>query len=293
MTQARTIDLPDGRRLGLAEYGDPDGAPVFLFHGLPGSRLQFHPDPEIARGCGARVLALDRPGIGLSDPQPARRLLDWPDDVAAVADALGYARFGVIGLSGGGPYGAVCAARLASRLTSVTLISPLGPVDREEAPGALRDMAFFPRYGLRLACGAPWLLRYPSYCFLFLRRFPVLIRMLRPNGGISPHDRVVLATEPDLPAMFARDMNEATRQGIAGVLADARVASLPWGFKLESITIPVNLWFGDHDALTPVPMLESIARRIPHCRVHRFPDEGHFLFFHHLREILMEAAESI
>ena len=36
-----TVDLPDGRRLGFAEVGDPSGVPLLYFHGNPGSRLDF------------------------------------------------------------------------------------------------------------------------------------------------------------------------------------------------------------------------------------------------------------
>lgn len=35
------IRLSDARRLAYAEYGDPLGTPLFLFHGLPGSRLAW------------------------------------------------------------------------------------------------------------------------------------------------------------------------------------------------------------------------------------------------------------
>ena len=37
----RFIDLPDGRRLGYTEFGEPSGIPVFVFHGTPGSRFMF------------------------------------------------------------------------------------------------------------------------------------------------------------------------------------------------------------------------------------------------------------
>jgi len=43
----QTVVLQDGRSLGFAEYGDPDGKPVFYFHGHPSSRLDwplFDPD---------------------------------------------------------------------------------------------------------------------------------------------------------------------------------------------------------------------------------------------------------
>jgi pimeloyl-ACP methyl ester carboxylesterase len=67
-----TVDLPDGRRLGLAEVGDPEGAPVLYFHGVPGSRLDFTSEryDEALRAVGVRLIAADRPGFGLSDPKP-------------------------------------------------------------------------------------------------------------------------------------------------------------------------------------------------------------------------------
>ena len=80
-----TITLPDGRRLGCAEYGDPDAMPVLYCHGFPSCRLE----PSMLPVSGIRLIALDRPGYGLSDPLPGRTLLDWPRDVAAAADALG------------------------------------------------------------------------------------------------------------------------------------------------------------------------------------------------------------
>src|SRR5215471_4610530 len=93
----KVISLRDGRTLGYAEYGDPNGKPVFFFHGLPGSRLQRHPDESIATGLGARLITIDRPGYGLSDFQQARTLLDWPDDVTQLANSLRIDQFAAIG----------------------------------------------------------------------------------------------------------------------------------------------------------------------------------------------------
>ncbi len=55
-SDASVVTLPDGRRPGYAEYGDPAGVPVFYFHGTQSSRLERHPDESIARGHGARVI---------------------------------------------------------------------------------------------------------------------------------------------------------------------------------------------------------------------------------------------
>jgi len=90
------VECADGRRLAFREYGAVDGAPVFNFHGWPGSRLDFAANDAAA---GVRVVAVDRPGMGGSDFQRRRRVLDWPADVAAVADAFGLDRFAVLGFS--------------------------------------------------------------------------------------------------------------------------------------------------------------------------------------------------
>ncbi len=78
---SQTIKLKDGRTLGYAEYGAPKGKPIFEFHGNPSSRLGSILFDEAAGKLGIRVIGIDRPGMGLSDYKPGRKLLDRPDDV--------------------------------------------------------------------------------------------------------------------------------------------------------------------------------------------------------------------
>jgi len=111
------ILLSDGRRLSFQESGSADGHPVLYFHGFPGSRLEAGFADPAAKRHSLRIIGVDRPGFGLSDFQPGRRLIDWPHDVTQLADALNIKRFAVLGVSGGGPYAAVCAFKIPSRLT--------------------------------------------------------------------------------------------------------------------------------------------------------------------------------
>jgi pimeloyl-ACP methyl ester carboxylesterase len=150
----QTLRLKDGRKLGYAEYGDPAGEPLFFFQGTPSSRL-LHPDEVITAALGVRQIQLDRPGFGLSDFQPGRTLLNWPDDVAEVADLLELERFALVGISGGGPYVAACAYKIPERLTAVAMVSSGGPVD---APGAMEGLPRERRLAVAVAQRAPWLL---------------------------------------------------------------------------------------------------------------------------------------
>ena len=144
----RIVRLADGRALAYAEWGAPDGFPVFGFHGSPGSR-RTHLGEEAPRSADVRLILPDRPGFGLSDPQPGRALLDWPRDVAALADHLGVDRFAVYGFSGGGPYALACAWAMPERVTAAAVVGGEGPIrdvpviweldpDRGTIPGAWR-----------------------------------------------------------------------------------------------------------------------------------------------------------
>ena len=99
-----SITLRDGRRLSYLEFGALDGEPVLFFHGTPGSRLFYHPDESILINLGIRLITVDRPGYGRSDPKPNRTYLDWPDDVEQLVTKLKLDRFAIAGHSGGGPH---------------------------------------------------------------------------------------------------------------------------------------------------------------------------------------------
>jgi pimeloyl-ACP methyl ester carboxylesterase len=93
----RSIRLSDGRRLGYAEYGDPEGRALLYCHGFRASRFEAALLDATARKTRVRVVAADRPGYGLSDFRPGRRIGDWPGDVVELTDALGIDRFSILG----------------------------------------------------------------------------------------------------------------------------------------------------------------------------------------------------
>ena len=90
------LTLDDRRTLGFAEYGPKDGYPIFDLHGLPGSRFEGKLFEAPATERNARIITIDRPGIGLSSPQPGRTILDHAKDVTAIAAHLGLDSFSVM-----------------------------------------------------------------------------------------------------------------------------------------------------------------------------------------------------
>jgi pimeloyl-ACP methyl ester carboxylesterase len=276
------IPLRDGRALGCAEFGDALGDAVFYFHGVPSSRLEAqHIDP-VAAELGARLIAIDRPGYGLSDSKRNRTIVDWPRDVVEVADALGIARFAVLGVSGGGPYALACATKIPDRLTAAGIVCGVAPLDDLRRYGWTARK----RAGCALFRRAPWLasLLYRAAAAPMLRRPDCALAFMA--ARCSGPDRQILE-HADVSRGFVGMFREAIRQGTKACAMDLRLYCTPWGFDLAGISVPVFLWHGELDKTLPVSMGRHLASVIPNCRARFLPDEGHYsLPIKHMREVL-------
>jgi pimeloyl-ACP methyl ester carboxylesterase len=284
--EATILRLDDGRRLGFAEFGDPAGTPVFAFHGTPGSFRMVEPVSAAAARLGIRLIAPDRPGYGYSDYVPGRRLADWPRDVLEIAGALGIQRFGVFGVSGGGPHAAVCAHQLGERLLGAAIVCGIGPTLRhEDSEGMMPVNRFLTRLARRSQ-----LFVWPMFALmgLAMRHFGEALfgRMAR---GLPEPDRRVLA-RPEVFEMFVDEQRRAPRTAAQAAAQDFALFTRPWGFRLEDIAYPVHVFFGELDVNVPAAHGRMQADRIPNAKAHYFRNEAHLLFFEHVDEILLAAA---
>jgi pimeloyl-ACP methyl ester carboxylesterase len=276
------LRLRDGRRLAYCRYGALDGAPAFFFHGWPGSRLDFAPNHPAAAAAGLQVIAVDRPGIGGSDPQPGRTVLDWPTDIAELADSLGADRFSVFGFSFGGPFVRACAYALPERVIRAGLISCLAPVDDADAK---RGMPAMTRYGLAAAHRSPLLAR-PMVALTARQALGgrMIDRLLR---SMSPPDREVLQ-RPEVRDGLGRSLAESFRQGIGAATWDGVAVARGEGFGLQDIQTEVLLWHGERDRNDPVAMARLQEQRLPHAKAVYYPEDGHLIFYSRIAQILPE-----
>ncbi|BBM00284.1 alpha/beta fold hydrolase [Microbulbifer sp. GL-2] len=94
------LQMKDGRKLAYDVYGDPNGIPVIFNHGFSDSRLIRNPDNTLTASLGVRVIAADQPGVGGSSPFRGRKMVDWGNDMEALANFLQIDQFSVVGHSG-------------------------------------------------------------------------------------------------------------------------------------------------------------------------------------------------
>ena len=283
------IALKDGRKLGYAEYGVTDGKPVFYFHGNPSSRIEGRRLDEPGKDIGAHIIAIDRPGIGLSDFKVNRRLLDWPDDVIELADNLGINNFAVIGASGGGPYAMVCAYKIPQRLTTVVLVSSPCPFN---VTAATKDMSRFQRLSIFIVRRALWLARLRlGMLARNVNRDPIGV-ISRVNGEIADIDKAimdeVIIRNPEGLNWAVNTLQQAFRLGARGVTWDYSLLMNPWGFHPEDISIPIIICHGEADITVPTNMGRYLATAIPNCRANILPGEGHYMIVNHAQDILSD-----
>jgi pimeloyl-ACP methyl ester carboxylesterase len=273
-----TSRLRDGRILAYAEWGVADGHPVLAFHGAPGSRLwcpdDFDPGKTTSEA-GIRLITVDRPGYGRSDPRPAHRVVDWADDVEQLLDALEIDRCAVVGVSAGGPYSLACATRLPHRFSRVGSVSGAAPA--YHVPGVWELVPAEWRAVLERGAQDP---------FAAIDEARERCRWLadEPESVADPAawpdvDRW-LADDPAMHEALIGFAREAARQGIDGYAWDRLAMSLPWGFEPREIRIQTWLWQGEEDSMTDRVEFDLLCREIPRTQCVLYPGEGHLLRGH-------------
>jgi pimeloyl-ACP methyl ester carboxylesterase len=263
----------DGRRLAVLDAGEESGPAVFVSHGTPGSGLLWREAIEDAESRGMRLLAYDRPGYGGSDPHPGRNVADAAGDVSALADALGIERFAVEGGSGGGPHALACAALLPDRLVAAACLAGVAPYPAE-------GLDWLDGMGEDNVREFSAVLAGRDELEAFLNAMTGEMLSAEPDALAdalrtlcSPVDAAVLTGE------FAEYLLAAVRRAVGetieGWIEDDFAFVSPWGFELEDIQVPVQLWHGAEDRFVPIAHGRWLAERIPGVEAHLSDDDGH------------------
>jgi pimeloyl-ACP methyl ester carboxylesterase len=281
----RDIRTSTGRTLRVREDGDPHGAPVFVLHGTPASRLLYGPHVDDARRQGIRLIGFDRPGYGGSTRVPGRTVGDAAEDVRAIADDLGIDRFGLWGISGGGAPALACAARLPGRAAGVASLAAVAPYPTEgfdwfAGMGEYNIQDF----QLMMRDRAAWEAKNERELDEMRKATPAEM-MIAYSSLMSDVDRA--ACTPEFTQYLYDWSLEGLRPGIGGAADDNLSQIRPWGFDLASIRGPVMYWHGEQDRFVPYSHGQWIASRLPQdADIHLSPDEGHLsLLVRHIPEV--------
>lgn len=280
------LTLPDGRKLAYAKYGKPDGYPVFYFHAAPSSRLEpLMIGDEAFLQYGLRVIAPDRPGMGESDFQPNREFSDWPKDVVFLADALKVEKFSILGISGGSPYAAVCAAKIPHRLSTVVIASGTWRID----PDVVKAIGFPMNMMWQVAMRMPFLLTFVMKMMVkFMSQTPKENSEQNsppPNNILPAVDQAVMA-QPERFAVYQQTLMETVKHCVKGAAWDIRMNVREWDFDPTEIQIPIVLFHGELDKNVPLTIVQQTVEKLPDAHLVTCPEDGHIsTYINHFDEI--------
>jgi pimeloyl-ACP methyl ester carboxylesterase len=269
------IVLSDNRKLGYEDYGDKAYTAIFIFHGTPGSRIGGLEDSPLMDNFNVRIITPERPGYGISDPLPNRKISDWAMDIKELADQLGISKFHVAGASGGGAYALACAIKLPEYVISTTLISAATP---PEMPDFSKGMSFGNKISFFFAMHMPFILKFmQSQTASYIQKYPdKFFDKMYPQ--LCDWDKRVIDTySPKDREIFIMSIQEAYKQGITGAYQDMLLISRPWNLQTDQIKSPLYLWHGEADTLVPVAPAQEFARQLKNCDSEIIADAGHLL----------------
>lgn len=275
MGMTKSVRVRDGRRLSYEEYGMPDGSPVFLLHGMPGSRKGPRPRSSVLYLLGVRLIAYDRPGYGGSDRKPGRTVADAAADLRDLADALGIERFAVAGRSGGAPHALAGAALLGQRVTRAAALVTLAPRDM------MGDEAWYAGMSER---NITWYKAAERGLAAYTERVSAPMALIRADPDkhlpyedpeLPESDRAVIA-DYGIKVMLSENFTEGLRNSPYGWIDDTLALVGPWGFDPAAIKAPVLLWHGTKDVFCPTGHSQWLARRIPSAELRLVEGVSHF-----------------
>lgn len=269
----RIVRAFDGRDLCVESGGDTSGQPVLVHNGTPNSRHLFGRWTADAEQRGIHLVGYDRPGYGGSTAEPGRSMASCTKDVRAIADALGFDRLAVWGISGGGPHVLACAALLPDLVcAAASLTSP--------APYGEPGFDYFAGMGERNVEDFKLFLDDRDAARRKTAEDREELLQVTPEqlkeawaSLISPVDLAALTD--DLASFLVASMKDGLAPGDQGWWDDGCELMAPWGFKFAEIQIPVQLWHGKHDQFVPFQHGQWLANQIPGVDAHLSDTDGH------------------
>lgn len=279
-----------GTNIAFHEYGDLKGRPIFFYHGT-GSHMHGMLLHKPGLRYGFRIIAPDRPGVAQSDFRAGWTILEYARDMADLADHLGIASFGAIGLSGGGPTLMASAFAIPERLHCVVDLACGMPVYAD--PEMVKHLGTMDRFYAKLGVRLPLaLFKIPFSLLGIMQRI-----MKSPKSFAKMFDSSLCIADkelfklPDMQYLFMRDFQELFRHGARGPAYDAQTVYKQWGFKLSDIEIHIEVFHGAADKFIPPKFSEYLAKNAKNVRINMLVGQGHFYHLAYGYQMLKKVAE--
>ena len=268
----------DGLRVRYVDAGD--GPCVFLIHGIGHSAFGWRHSIGPLAESGFRVLAIDTPGFGYSDPLPQEAIRDPTALPKAIADVLDrildtfdITSCAVIGHSLGGAYATLFAVEHPERVERLVLAAP----------------AVGPHVGLGVRVLT---MRVGRLAFRPTSQFVrwSFSQLANSHGAIEDEEveEIVRTLSQPQVRKFFLDLLKLGL-GLRGVRPDFVLLS-----RLAEVKAPTLVLWGRHDQILPFRNADLILGQMPEARLEVFERSGHMLMLeetNHFNDLVLRFLE--
>ncbi len=270
----RLMQMQDGRRLAYTEYGDRNAYPLIHCHSHGSSRLEAASFHKAAIAYGFRIIAVDRPGVGLSDFIEQQAVQGFAQDLLALADKLRCKQFGLLANGAGASYALALAAMAPERVQVVLGLSCQFPM-MTKASALLRKSAAIA-------------IRLSIYCRHFVASHTPSRYLPRILDTLSFADKRLL-DNPKLLAYVENDMKESLRQGVKGLAQDSALQFSHTAMDYSRLQMPCHFWQGSADCRRTRHLAESFIARCPQGSLHELANRGRYFYLRNVENVLASA----
>ena len=276
MTEFRRVPLSTGVTLNVALDGDPDAPPVILLHGFPESHRTWRElVPRLQHR--VRLIMPDQLGFAGSDrPQDVERYETSKliDDLFALADALGLARFALVGHDWGGAIAWGAALSHPERLTRLTIINAPHPVifqkslvENDDQRAASQYITAFRTPGFEKAVEAM------GYEAFFEKTFAGHVDVT----SIPEGEKQQYIAEWSQPGAFSAMLNWYRGSRVIVPPPGVTIPLPDWLLRaFPKVKVPTLLIWGMKDAALLPVQLDGLDALVEDLTIVRIADSGHF-----------------
>lgn len=283
--QSHSFINSDGHKIYYYTYGNPKGMPLVFIHGFPGTGRQgllLLQDSPYEKDFF--LIAVDRPGYGNAEYQNDFTLKKFAENADQLITLLGFDKFIVFSVSGGGPYAAAVSYFYGHRVIRTVSINGVARMD-------LKKFLFLNQSQKKMYLFNK-LLPKPAKKFVAERIYNKNITnidniLTSDFRDFSPRDRQALEDPVTGPFLF-ETFKFSLMGGPYGLLSDIQLYLDPWGFEIRDIKVPYYLYHGDKDDIVHPIWSQFMMNELTDVRFKMFEGEGHYSLPYNYRDHFLQ-----
>lgn len=235
------IEYRPGTYLSYADFGDRNGFPILIQHGLIASIDDYYLFDRLVQA-NARLICAARPGYGDSSPYCMESFAEWADILSPLIEELKLTQFDLLGMSSGAPYSYSIGHKF---------------------PGKVRNIYIF--------SGIPAL-----YDEVVLSHWPYQPAVDQSIASLETLAHQLFFSNLTIDDLNRSDIRDSMRNECFGVAQDLRLRFMEWGFRLSDIKAHVYMRHSKCDDAVPFETAVRTSELLPRCNLELMETGPHF-----------------